>query len=159
MDALLAIQSGGDVYPAPLALGRTVWKAPEHRHPVEPAGVAEPANPEANGFVRLQSRQYEMNAQAQALRVQERAVEIRKLFPPYPPEQAERMAYLDNMGGLAKQIEAMLPAAGLSEAQATELAWRFSLSGRQMLAELTSNQALSGNRPLLEAVAQSAPVF
>ncbi|HNQ05265.1 MAG TPA: hypothetical protein PKH69_11720 [Thiobacillaceae bacterium] len=117
------------------------------------------------GYGQLRARQDDLNELAQAIRREGARVEMHKLFPPYPPEQEDRMAYLDQISGLRRQIEAlMFPAAQAGESgqkqatQANDLASDISRNSQKMLAALNSKQAISGNRPLLEAVAQMDPV-
>jgi hypothetical protein len=116
-------------------------------------------------YGQLRARQDDLNELAQAIRRDGARVEMHKLFPPYPPEQEDRMAYLDQIGGLRRQIEAlMFPAAQAGESApkqhnpASELAGQISRDSQKMLAALTSKQAISGNRPLLEVVARMDPV-
>lgn len=168
--ALSSLLPGLDVYGA---LGRSVAAVPRREteavavspqgRPV--SGVADSTSLGGRGYAALQARQDAMNELAVALRQEGGEVGIRKLFPPYPPEQAERMAYLDGISGLRRQIEAMLPK-GVTPAQSgdvdretAELAEQFSQIGRRLLSDLPGNQALSSNRPLLEGVAQSDPLI
>lgn len=117
------------------------------------------------GYGQLRARQDDLNELAQAIRREGASVEMRKLFPPYPPDQEARMAYLDQISGLRRQIEAlMFPAAQIGEtgstqdAKANVLAEDISQDSQKLLAALTSKQSISSNRPLLEVVAQIDPV-
>lgn len=136
----------GDVEAAPSSLAGATLPA-----------TADVASLAGGGFAGLQSRQDDLNSLARGIREAGRIVEIRKLFPPYPPGQAERMAYLDSLSGLRKQIEAMLPGAETPEAELERLAEGLGRDGRRLLADLPRHQALGGNRPLLEVVAQGGP--
>lgn len=113
-------------------------------------------------YGQLRARQDDMNELAQAIRGEGASVEIRKLFPPYPPDQEARMAYLDQISGLRRQIEALMApsvpgGAGLDE-QANAMARDISQDSKSLLAALSSQQSISSNRPLLEVVAQIGPV-
>lgn len=116
------------------------------------------------GYAQLRARQDDMNELARTVRQGSSPVEVRKLFPPYPPEQEARMAYLDQISGMRKQIEALMfvmgqpGGKGETDAQANALAKDISQNSRQLLAGLPSQQAISMNRPLLEVVAQIDPV-
>jgi hypothetical protein len=90
---------------------------------------------------------------------------MHKLFPPYPPEQEARMAYLDQITGLRRQIEALVYPMGVGDepdpaqdTQANELAGDISRDSQRLLAALSSKQAVSHRRALLEAVARMDPV-
>ena len=115
-------------------------------------------------YGQLRARQDDLNELAQAIRQEGSPVEVRKLFPPYPPEQEARMVYLDQISGMRKQIEALMFPVGQPEpgvgvdAQANALAKDLSQDSRRLLAGLPSQQAISTNRPLLEVVAQIDPV-
>lgn len=169
MDTSLALHPG--VLPTYTAPGGGVAVAP-----VRPAGrssgvgpVPEPSSEGSTlaggGYGRLRARQDDLNDLAQAIREGGAKVEMRKLFPPYPPEQEDRMAYLDQISGLRRQIEAlMVPAAqggGPGEGpdrRADALARDISQDSKRLLAALSSQQSISSNRPLLEGVAQIDPV-
>jgi hypothetical protein len=117
------------------------------------------------GYGQLRARQDGLNELAQGIRREGSSVDIRKLFPPYPPEQEDRMAYLDQISGLRRQIEAlMFPAVQGGESdvaqndQANVFAKDISQDSQRLLAALTSKQSISSNRPLLEVVAQIEPV-
>jgi hypothetical protein len=116
-------------------------------------------------YGQLRARQDGMNELAQAIRSKGGSVDLRKLFPPYPPEQKDRMAYLDKISGLRRQIEALMFTAvqggepdvalnDLANASAKDL----SQDSKKLLAALDSKQSISSNRPLLEVVAQIEPV-
>lgn len=119
----------------------------------------------SGGYGQLRARQDDLNEMALAIRREGAKVEIRKLFPPYPPDQEARMDYLDQVSGLRKQIEALMGPAGqngalgvASNAAANDSAADLSQESRRLLAALTSQQAISVNRPLLEGLAQMDPV-
>lgn len=143
------------------------------RGPAPGAGVVQAPTPDGStlsggSYGRLRARQDDLNELAQALRGQGAGadgVEPRKLFPPYPPDQEARMAYLDRISGLRRQIEAlMFPAAQVGETKslrddpANALAEDISRDSQRLLAALTSTQSISSNRPLLEVVARIDPV-
>lgn len=153
-------QAGGAAMPAARLAEHARGASQTVRGPTsEGSGLA------GGSYGQLRARQDDLNELAQAIRREGDRVEMHKLFPPYPPEQEDRMAYLDQISGLRRQIEAlMFPAAQAAEPalkqndQANDLAGDISRDSQRMLAALTSKQAISGNRPLLEAVAQMDPV-
>lgn len=170
--AALSLLPGLDTY---AALARGTVAAPRREPesaavpPVAAPVVADSASLGGGRYAALQTRQDALNELALALRQEGREAGIRKLYPPYPPEQAERMAYLDDISGLRRQIESMLPPDGVPipstemdremDTEAAALAEQFSRIGRRLLADLPGNQAISSNRPLLEGVAQSDPLI
>ena len=112
-----------------------------------------------DGFYRLQARQDDLNRLAYAVRERGREIDFRKLFPPYPPGQAEQMALLDKMSGLQKLAPGWLSDQGSQEIETMALAEQVSRDSQRLLAGLTSQQSLSNNRALLEGVAQSSPMI
>ncbi len=171
MDTSLAVLPGGLSGYANATPGAAIPARPPVRTegvapvPPLPGSGAESSNLAARDYGQLRSRQDELNSLAQDLRQNGRSVDIRKLFPPYPPEQEARMAYLDQVSGLRRQIEALMYPApstsdltGRSQDQISELAQGISQDSRAMLAALSSKQSISSNRPLLEVVAQIDPV-
>ncbi|MEW6677845.1 MAG: hypothetical protein AB1421_07975 [Pseudomonadota bacterium] len=167
--AALSLLPGLDTY---AALARGGPAVPPRREPesvvVPPVAapvVVDSASLGGGRYAALQTRQDALNELALALRQEGREAGIRKLYPPYPPEQAERMAYLDDISGLRRQIESMLPPDGVPtpstemDREAATQAEQFSRIGRRLLADLPGSQAISSNRPLLEGVAQSDPII
>lgn len=145
----------------------TQWARPGNssRNAERPAPTPDGGGALSGDYGRLRVRQDGLNELALALRGEGKGVEIRKLFPPYPPEQEARMAYLDRISGLRRQIEALLTQAerdgtadGGWQEPAVVLAEDVSRQSRQMLASQPARQSISSNRLLLEEVARMDPV-
>jgi hypothetical protein len=103
-------------------------------------------------------RQDEVNALAWTIRGGGGQLETRKLYPPYPPELEARMAYLDRLTGLRKQIESIrYPVAPMTPDAASDhadvLARELGRAGRDLLTGLGGSLAISTNRVVLEGLA------
>jgi hypothetical protein len=116
----------------------------------------------AGGYARLRMRQEEANALAMEIRGGKvSSVELRKLYPPYPPEQERRMAYLDQIPGLQRQIEALrYPATPMEVAsgEVERLVHDLSKNSRWQLAHLGASGAISTQRGILEGVARQESI-
>lgn len=119
--------------------------------------------PSGADYARLRLRQDEVNALAWTIRGGGRQVEIRKLYPPYPPELEARMAYLDRLTGLRRQIESIrYPQAPMTadaaRVHADGLARELGRAGRDLLTGLGGSHAISTNRGILEGLARDETV-
>lgn len=135
--------------------------------PLPRASVARPPDPVGRAlalgedYARLRSRQDDVNALALAIRQGSGLAEMRKLYPPYPPGQEERLRELEQLPGLRRQIEALrypVPLQGEEDVaesrQIDALAGALSLTGRQLLMGLPGRDAISTKRDILEGLAR-----
>lgn len=167
MDTSLTLQAGlqsalSAQVGAASASGRVVEQS--SRAPRSANQEAPPVQPTLAGvgYGQLRVRQEYMNDLALQVRREGPPLEIRKLFPPYPPEQEARMVYLDQISGMRRHIETLMSLMGSGDGPglspdefANELAYELSHDSRNLLADLPQQQAISTNRPLLEVVAQN----
>jgi hypothetical protein len=137
--------------------------------PIPRATVVPPPDPNQAGrtlalgedYASLRSRHDDANSLARAIREGSGPADVRKLYPPYPPGQEERLRELAYLPGLRKQIEALrypLLPQGQDEAamslHADALAGELGVAGRKLLAGLPGHDAISTKRDILEGLAR-----
>jgi len=114
------------------------------------------------GYAALQSRQDGLNDLAKSIREQNAESLPHKMFPPYPPEQEQRMALIDGMGGMRRQIESLTAtvadrAAGMTGVlqgmEAERLVNALSRQAQDYFSNSISSGSISLNRAVLETVA------
>lgn len=106
----------------------------------------------------LNARKDGLNELAQSVRESRANYDIRKLFPPYPPEREEEMAYIDELSGMRRQVEALLgPIAQLADdsvnVETDQEVTALSQASSRYFVSVERDQSISTNRSLLEAVA------
>lgn len=115
-----------------------------------------------SGYAALQSRQDSLNDLAKSIREQHVQSLPHKMFPPYPPEQEQRMALIDDMGGVRRQIESLTAtvadrAAGrtgmLQGMEAERLVNALSRQAQDYFSNSISSGSISLSRAVLETVA------
>jgi hypothetical protein len=112
-------------------------------------------------YAALRARQDALNQQAQQLRSEQDAGKEpdlpRKLFPPYPPEQEARMAYLEGLAGFRALLDRVATPQGQAGVEAQALA--LSRVGNRQLAEISqAGFSMTHNRAALERVVQNDPL-
>jgi hypothetical protein len=107
----------------------------------------------------LLSRKDDVNALALALRGSQDEVAVKKMFPPYPPEQEAQMAYLDRLSGVRQQVEKLFetmasPDSTEGDARSAEqFALQLSRQSAALMTREAGQQTISTSRSLLESVA------
>jgi hypothetical protein len=106
----------------------------------------------------LLSRKDDVNALALALRGSLDGLVVKKMFPPYPPEQEAQMAFLDRISGVQQQVEKLFqtvasPNATESDAYTAEqFALQLSQQSAALMTRESAQQTISTSRTLLESV-------
>lgn len=115
-----------------------------------------------SGYAALQSRQDALNDLAKSIRERNAQDTPHKMFPPYPPEQEQRMALIDGLGGVRSQIESLATttpdraahgAGGLQGGEIERLVNVLSRQAQDYFSNSISSGSISLNRAVLETVA------